>query len=121
MFPLRTRRPEYADEHRISQANRTTEHSDGPAPLRASRVENRSSPLTAPSKEHDSKHATIADYLTSPNYSESGRRQQPTPQRSQGDGSGRAYTKSPDYVDGYKKTAKYWRPKDVAKESEELA
>ncbi|KAL0960173.1 hypothetical protein HGRIS_011807 [Hohenbuehelia grisea] len=75
----------------------------------ASFVENRALPLGPISRENNSKHSTIKDYLASPGYSEEGRRMQPTPQRAKKDGSGRAYTKSPDYVDSYEKTPKYYR------------
>jgi hypothetical protein len=73
------------------------------AHLPASRVESRAVTLPSPLKEHHSGHLTIANFKLSPNYSEGGHKGQPAPQRARVDGSGVAYTKSPDYVKGYKR------------------
>ncbi|KAF9450313.1 hypothetical protein P691DRAFT_665621 [Macrolepiota fuliginosa MF-IS2] len=63
------------------------------------------SPIPAPVKEHNARHITIEDYKASHDDDGGyGRFQVPPPQRARGDGSGRVYTKSPDYVRNYEKT-----------------
>lgn len=84
--------------------------------LPVARVEARATALPAPQREHHSGHATIADYKLSPGYSDAGRREQPTPQRAGGDGTG-VYTKSPDYVRSYEKTAKFRPGGEKAKDA----
>lgn len=57
--------------------------------------------------EHFSGHSTYANYKDTPAYAEHGeevRRMVPTPQRQHTDGTGRVYTKSPDYAQNYGKT-----------------
>lgn len=57
--------------------------------------------------EHHSGHATHRNYKDTPEYAEHGeavRRMAPPPQRQAQDGTGRAYTKSPNYADNYGKT-----------------
>jgi len=74
-------------------------------------------PPAFPGKDHHSGHATLGTYKKSPDYAESGdslRYMVPPPQRGKPDGSGRAYTKSPDYVDNYNKTV---RPRPLEKKS----
>jgi len=64
-------------------------------------------PPAVPGKEHNSGHSTFKNFKQSPAYLESGnaaRRMVPPPQRAHTDGSGRAYTKSPNFVDNYNKT-----------------
>jgi len=67
-------------------------------PLRSSRA------IPPPTKEHNAKHITIEDFKASGDHDIFDRYQAPQPQRSKGDGSGRVYTKSPDYVKNYEKT-----------------
>jgi hypothetical protein len=67
----------------------------------------RESPLAPPVREHNGRHSTIANYLASPEFSEEGRRMQPTPQRSRGDGSDRVYTKAPAFSNSYEKQEKH--------------
>jgi hypothetical protein len=67
----------------------------------------RETPLSIPVRDRDHHHFTIMNYLASPDFSEEGRRMQPTPQRSRGDGSGRAYTKAPSYSNSYEKDEKH--------------
>lgn len=76
--------------------------------LPASRVTNRETALPPPSKEPPSKHMTIEEYRASEGVNEAGRRLQ-RPQRAHDDGSGRSYTKSPDYVKSYEKIEKFAR------------
>ncbi|KAJ3567285.1 hypothetical protein NP233_g6463 [Leucocoprinus birnbaumii] len=64
----------------------------------------RSLPMLAPTKEHNAKHITIDDWKASGDHEAVERYQVPPPQRSRGDGSGRVYTKSPDYARNYEKT-----------------
>ena len=64
-------------------------------------------PPAFPAKEHHSGHSTLANYKDTPEYAEFGpaaRHMVPQPQRGKSDGSGKAYTKSPDYVQNYGKT-----------------
>ncbi|PPQ78615.1 hypothetical protein CVT25_010579 [Psilocybe cyanescens] len=66
-------------------------------------------PPAIPATEHISGHTTFANYKESPGYAEGGpatRYMQPTPQRAKDDGSGRAYTKSPNYTENYGKTTR---------------
>ncbi|KDR80273.1 hypothetical protein GALMADRAFT_223161 [Galerina marginata CBS 339.88] len=73
-------------------------------------------PPAFPGKDHHSGHNTLGTFRQSPDYAESGdslRYMVPPPQRGKADGSGRAYTKSPDYADNYNKTA---RPRPLDKE-----
>ncbi|KAH9478353.1 hypothetical protein JR316_0008807 [Psilocybe cubensis] len=66
-------------------------------------------PPAYPTKEHVSRHTTFANFKDSPGYLEGGpatRYMEPTPQRPKNDGTGRAYTKSPNYVDNYGKTTR---------------
>lgn len=63
-------------------------------------------PPAFPGKDHRSGHSTMKDYKQSEGYAESGeavRFMAPTPQRA-GEGSGKVYTKAPNYVDNYGKT-----------------
>jgi len=63
-------------------------------------------PPALPGKDHRSGHSTMKDYKQSEGYAESGeavRFMAPTPQRA-GEGSGKVYTKAPNYVDNYGKT-----------------
>ncbi|KAK0494536.1 hypothetical protein EDD18DRAFT_347121 [Armillaria luteobubalina] len=71
----------------------------GGYPLRATAGD--SSPPAAPTREHDAHHVTT-DHPQAGEYSG-----QPTPQNPKTDGSGQAYTKSPDYVKSYEKIAKF--------------
>ncbi|KAF8800604.1 hypothetical protein BYT27DRAFT_7199754 [Phlegmacium glaucopus] len=66
-------------------------------------------PPAFPGKDHRSGHSTIANYKDTPEYAESGpaaRNMVPPPQRGKSDGSGMAYTKSPEYVKNYGKTVR---------------
>lgn len=66
-------------------------------------------PPAFPGKDHRSGHFTIANYKDTPEYAEHGpaaRTMVPPPQRGKSDGSGMAYTKSPDYVQNYGKTVR---------------
>jgi hypothetical protein len=92
-------------QHRIKQANSPVDDSDRPLTVR--HHASRETPLTAPVREHNNRHSTIANYLASADFSEEGRRMQPTPQRSRGDGSGRVYTKSPSFSNSYEKNEKH--------------
>ncbi|KAF9557633.1 hypothetical protein CPC08DRAFT_44625 [Agrocybe pediades] len=59
--------------------------------------------------EHNSGHSTHKNFRQSPQYLEygaAGRRMVPPPQRAATDGTGRAYTKSPAFVDNYNKTTR---------------
>ncbi|KXN89347.1 hypothetical protein AN958_05845 [Leucoagaricus sp. SymC.cos] len=60
--------------------------------------------LRPPTKEHNARHISIDEYKASHDRGDVGRYQVPPPQRSRGDGSGRVYTKSPDYARNYEKT-----------------
>jgi len=60
--------------------------------------------IPPPTKEHNAKHITIDDFNASGVRNTYERYQAPQPQRPKGDGSGRVYTKSPDYVKNYEKT-----------------
>jgi len=60
--------------------------------------------LPPPTKEHNAKHITIDDFKASGVREPYERYQAPQPQRPKGDGSGRIYTKSPDYAKNYEKT-----------------
>ncbi|KAF9467753.1 hypothetical protein BDZ94DRAFT_1247604 [Collybia nuda] len=90
-------------ERLMAHVGSTSYTDEDPAHLPASRVEARSTTLPAPLKEHKSGHSTIANFKSSPGYSDNGRREQPAPQRARADGSNVVYTKSPDYVKGYKR------------------
>ncbi|KIJ99998.1 hypothetical protein K443DRAFT_619041 [Laccaria amethystina LaAM-08-1] len=62
-------------------------------------------PPAFPGKDHHGGHITMSTYKQSPEYSDpESRYQVPTPQRGRNNDSGRAYTKSPDYVKNYEKT-----------------
>ncbi|MCL6358418.1 hypothetical protein EXT68_23820 [Pectobacterium parmentieri] len=61
-------------------------------------------PPQIPTKEHNSRHATIEEFAKSPDSDPEMRRMEPTPQKGRRDGSGKVYTKSPDFVDNYGKT-----------------
>ncbi|KAH7912189.1 hypothetical protein BJ138DRAFT_1112568 [Hygrophoropsis aurantiaca] len=99
-------------QRRVHQSNHPAFYAAMPlTTLRASEVEPRPIPLASPSREQNNGHSTIHDYLARPNSTREGRYQVPPPQRARGDGSGRAYTKSPDYCMSYEKTPKYWRQK----------
>ncbi|TFK22116.1 hypothetical protein FA15DRAFT_49981 [Coprinopsis marcescibilis] len=56
--------------------------------------------------DHYSGHMTIQDAKASPDYNSETRRLVPPPQRGRDDGSGKAYTKSPDYAKNYGKTSR---------------
>ena len=76
-------------------------------PVLKSRLSN--IPPAFPGKDHHSGHSTIANYKDTPEYAEYGpaaRNMVPQPQRGKSDGSGRVYTKSPDYVQNYGKTVR---------------
>jgi hypothetical protein len=73
-----------------------------PFPPKSSKL--RANPMTPPVKEHNAKHITISDYKMSPHHAQVDRYEVPTPQRARGDGSGKVYTKSPDYARNYEKT-----------------
>ncbi|KAK0458085.1 uncharacterized protein EV420DRAFT_1480241 [Desarmillaria tabescens] len=75
----------------------------GGYPLRATATARDSSPPALPAREHDAHHVTT-DHPQAGSYRASG---QPTPQNPKSDGSGHAYTKSPDYVKSYEKIAKF--------------
>lgn len=80
---------------------------DQPLPTLTARYSD--TPPAFPAKEHVSRHTTFANYKQSPGYIEGGpatRYMEPTPQRPRNDGTGRAYTKAPNYVDNYGKTAR---------------
>ncbi|KAK0192966.1 hypothetical protein F5146DRAFT_1136807 [Armillaria mellea] len=62
-----------------------------------------SSPPALPTHEHDAHHVTT-DHPQAGSYRAGG---QPTPQNPKSNGSGQAYTKSPDYVKSYEKIAKF--------------
>jgi len=94
-------------QYRMKQAGQPEDDSDHPLTLRQSRHAQRDPPLASLVRDHHNGHSTISDYLASANFSEEGRRMQPTPQRSRGDGSGRVYTKSPSWNDSYEKTEKH--------------
>ncbi|KAH7925104.1 hypothetical protein BV22DRAFT_1129295 [Leucogyrophana mollusca] len=98
-------------QRRVHQSNHPAFYSTLPLTLRASDVEPRFEPLASPIREQNNGHSTIKDYLARPDSTTEGRFQVPPPQRSRGDGSGRAYTKSPDYCMSYEKTPKHWRQK----------
>ncbi|CAA7264358.1 unnamed protein product [Cyclocybe aegerita] len=58
---------------------------------------------------HNSGHATLQNYKNTPQYLEHGeavRYMVPPPQKGRSDGSGKPYTKSPDYAKNYEKTVK---------------
>ncbi|KAF8171501.1 hypothetical protein BJ912DRAFT_120205 [Pholiota molesta] len=64
-------------------------------------------PPNLPGDDHYSGHSTRTNWKNTQGYAEHGddvRYMQPTPQREASDGSGRAYTKSPDYAKNYGKT-----------------
>lgn len=87
-------------------AHVAAKHEPGDAlPVLKSRPSNR--PPAIPGKDHHSGHSTIANYKDTPEYAEYGpaaRNMVPPPQRGRSDGSGRVYTKSPDYAQNYGKT-----------------
>ena len=60
--------------------------------------------IPPPTKVHNAKHITIDDFYASGAHDTHERYQAPPPQRPKGDGSGRIYTKSPDYTKNYEKT-----------------
>ena len=73
-------------------------------------------PPAFPGKDHYSGHSTIANYKDSPGYAECGpaiRKMVPPPQRGKTDGSGMAYTKSPDYVQNYEKTVRPYKTREA--------
>ncbi|PBK90162.1 hypothetical protein ARMGADRAFT_1083046 [Armillaria gallica] len=74
----------------------------GGYPLRATAGRD-SSPPALPTREHDAHHITT-DHPQAGSYRAGG---QPTPQNPKSDGSGQAYTKSPEYVRSYEKIAKF--------------
>jgi len=92
-------------QHRIKQANSPVDDADPSLTIR--HHENRGTPLPSPVREHNARHSTIPNYIASADSSENGRRMQPTPQRSRGDGSSRVYTKSPSFSNSYEKNEKH--------------
>jgi hypothetical protein len=77
---------------------------DDTLPVLNSRHSN--NPPAFPGKDHRSR-STLANYKDTPEYAEHGadaRNMVPPPQRDRSDGSGMPYTKSPDFVENYKKT-----------------
>lgn len=78
----------------------------GAAELPISRYQPRGTAVPPPIRDHNSRHSTVSNYSPSPNSDEiRGRLEQPTPQRAKEMGSSVVYTKSPDYVNSYEKTA----------------
>ncbi len=86
------------DEETIARSK----ENHGGYPLRATAGRD-SSPPTLPTRERDAHHVTT-DHPQAGSYRAGG---QPTPQNPKSDGSGQAYTKSPDYVRSYEKIAKF--------------
>lgn len=94
-------------QHRIKQANSSVDDSDDPHTIRRWFDTSREPPAMPPTREHNNRHSTIANYRASADFSEEGMRMQPTPQRSRGDGSGRVYTKTPSFSNSYEKQLKH--------------
>lgn len=70
-------------------------------------------PLPAPVREHNARHITFANY----DGPENERYMVPSPQRSRGDGSHRAYTKTPSYLDNYEKTTEHHKRMKLGKKT----
>ncbi|KAL5499172.1 hypothetical protein ACEPAH_1690 [Sanghuangporus vaninii] len=107
-------------EHRMIQRNQPVQSSDSPAVLRASRVESRSTPLSAPTSAHNARHRTVGEdsastaaVLASSTFDmppstvdDNGRPlayNQPTAQKGHSDGRAGVYTKNP----GWREQAHY--------------
>lgn len=74
---------------------------------------NLATPLPAPVRDHNPRHSTFENYAGS----QEERFMVPPPQRSRGDGSHRAYTKAPSYLDHYEKTAEHHKRMKLGKKT----
>lgn len=94
-------------QHRVRESKQSVSNTDDTTSYEPRQYILRDTPLPATVRERNKSHFTISDHLASENNSDENRRMQPTPQRSRGDGSSRAYTKAPSYNDSYEKHGKH--------------